>query len=115
MSASARRSPAGTPSMTAVSASPWDSPAVRKRKISAIEGALVACRSDYHAARGRCRPGGGPASSLPRCGTRRGRGRTRCRRRRDRLEHGRRQEDDQLPTRLEVLVLLEEVAEDRDV
>src|SRR5215470_5219388 len=116
MSASVNGRPAGTPSMTAVSASPWDSPAVRKRKISAIDEALVARRSEYHAARGRCRP---PkcrtGSSLPRCGTGRGGRRTRCRRRGDRLQNGRRQENDQLPTCLEVLLLLEEVTEDRDV
>src|SRR5262249_26810068 len=56
MSASVKGRPAGTPSMTAVNASPWDSPAVRKRKISAIDEAPVARRSEYHAARGDRRP-----------------------------------------------------------
>src|SRR5215813_13276212 len=64
MSASVNGRPAGTPSMTAVSASPWDSPAVRKRKISAIDETLVARRSEYHAARGDCRPqNAGPAAA----------------------------------------------------
>src|SRR5262247_1585985 len=57
----------------------------------------------------------GTGSSLPRRRTGLGGRRTRRRRRGDRLQYGRRQEDDQLPTQLEILLLLEEVTQERNV
>src|SRR5215467_1232273 len=77
MSASVKGSPAGTPSMTAVRPSPWDSPAVRKRN-----------RKTPPLPAGRHRVG---------------------------PEDRRRDEHHELAPGLEVLSLLEEPAEDRNV
>src|SRR5262245_59207681 len=113
MSATLRARPAGTPSMTAVSASPWDSPAVRKRKVSGM-GFRVSRASQRRGPRP-WRPGPRSAPLLGDGGGRRGV------RALGVPEESRGQEHDQLPARLGTLALLEEpphqrnVAEDRDL
>src|SRR2546425_520381 len=108
MSASPRARPAGTPSMTAVSAWPCDSPAVRKRKISGMAFRVPRRARDQ----GRARAGAAaraPGSLLRGRRRRCGRGAV------DRPQDGRRHEDDQLSASLGLLLLLEEPAEQRDI
>src|SRR5688572_25218552 len=105
MSASVIGRPAGTPSMTAVRASPWDSPAVRKRNTSAIwsEGQLTT----------RDRSEGGLAAPLGKLSGRRRR-RAGAARRVPKDRRG--EEDGELGVRVDGRrPLLEEPAEERDV
>src|SRR3989442_1143642 len=110
MSASPRARPAGTPSMTAVSAWPCDSPAVRKRKISGMAFRVPRGARDQGRARA------GAAARAPGSLLRGRRRRWRCGRGAvDRPQDGRRHEDDQLSASLGLLLLLEEPAEQRDI